>query len=328
MDPLLGFSARAAALFGSLGDQASSAPTLSYAPPVAGKSNLDEGSSDDEGAGAWREGKPEPSLVPWRVVTDGETGPLGVGLMEPSSASRRAFEDEPEEDEFDFIAAGSLRKNNQEELPPRGMEVMADNAWDRKGNGRRPEPWDEGPEPVSKGKRRVTFDKSMEAGPSKSGNLARPPMSSRRGLRTRHPSYVPHHVRHPEKYTRYTLDEPLVVGGGAQGQSDPIQDVKDMREAAERSSKPIHASENEHRFVPQFGSGMEFRPKVGQKSMQEPIGAPDKWLKVSLSDDEKEIDPEDATDSAKMECVDLGTAFRHRSGGRRQYRSQNRKSEG
>lgn len=27
-------------------------------------------------------------------------------------------------------------------------------------------------------------------------------------------SRVPHHVQHPEKYTLYTLEEPLVVGGG------------------------------------------------------------------------------------------------------------------
>ncbi len=37
-------------------------------------------------------------------------------------------------------------------------------------------------------------------------------MSGRRPGRGR--SRVPLHVQHPEKYTCYVLDEPLVVGGG------------------------------------------------------------------------------------------------------------------
>ena len=41
-----------------------------------------------------------------------------------------------------------------------------------------------------------------------------PPLSGTRHGRGRSRSYVPHHVKHPEKYTCYILDEPLVVGGG------------------------------------------------------------------------------------------------------------------
>jgi hypothetical protein len=33
-------------------------------------------------------------------------------------------------------------------------------------------------------------------------------------------SYVPDHVRNPHKYTCYTLDEPIFVGGGDRGSAD------------------------------------------------------------------------------------------------------------
>lgn len=38
-----------------------------------------------------------------------------------------------------------------------------------------------------------------------------PPRRQQRGAGL---SVVPDHVQHPERYTLYTLDEPLVVGGG------------------------------------------------------------------------------------------------------------------
>ena len=34
---------------------------------------------------------------------------------------------------------------------------------------------------------------------------------------------MPHHVQHPEKYTCYILDEPLVVGGGDKGSGTDSQ---------------------------------------------------------------------------------------------------------
>ncbi len=39
----------------------------------------------------------------------------------------------------------------------------------------------------------------------------------RQGLPPRTKSYVADHVKNPQKYTCYTLDEPILVGGGDQG---------------------------------------------------------------------------------------------------------------
>ena len=46
------------------------------------------------------------------------------------------------------------------------------------------------------------------------GSHGRPPLTGRRSGRGHSRSYVPLHVKHPEKYTCYVLDEPLLVGGG------------------------------------------------------------------------------------------------------------------
>lgn len=47
----------------------------------------------------------------------------------------------------------------------------------------------------------------------------RKPQSVHSAVQGRHQrrSTVPDHVRHPDKYTCYVLDEPLVVGGGERG---------------------------------------------------------------------------------------------------------------
>lgn len=52
-------------------------------------------------------------------------------------------------------------------------------------------------------------------------------------------SYVPDHVRHPEKYICYTLDEPLIVGSGRDGThgGGPQQPQK-----VTPSQKPIFAN--------------------------------------------------------------------------------------
>ena len=47
----------------------------------------------------------------------------------------------------------------------------------------------------------------------------RPLSQSGRGRNQRR-STVPDHVRHPDKYTCYILDEPLLVGGGDEGAGD------------------------------------------------------------------------------------------------------------
>lgn len=74
--------------------------------------------------------RPEPSLMPWRLVCRGEVDGEGRALAEPSAASRRAFEDEAEEDEFDVMATGSMSSMcEQEEMPARGTEVILEHCW-------------------------------------------------------------------------------------------------------------------------------------------------------------------------------------------------------
>lgn len=42
-------------------------------------------------------------------------------------------------------------------------------------------------------------------------------------------SQVPHHVKHPEKYTCYVLDEPLLVGGGDRDSGSSNTDQEKVR---------------------------------------------------------------------------------------------------
>jgi hypothetical protein len=65
---------------------------------------------------------------------------------------------------------------------------------------------------------------------SASIHRARPSAVQRQGLPPRTRSYVPDHVRNPQRYTCYTLDEPILVGGGDQdsaaadgGQADMLR---------------------------------------------------------------------------------------------------------
>ncbi len=58
----------------------------------------------------------------------------------------------------------------------------------------------------------VTRSGSCRGGRPQQGRGGRPPLSGRTPGHSR--SRVPLHVQHPEKYTCYVLDEPLVVGGG------------------------------------------------------------------------------------------------------------------
>jgi hypothetical protein len=65
-----------------------------------------------------------------------------------------------------------------------------------------------------------------EAAPSGRGNVK----PNQRGIAQ---SRVPDHVQHPERYTLYTLDEPLVVGGGvAQLGSESHKQMEQVRPAA------------------------------------------------------------------------------------------------
>ncbi|CAK0785228.1 hypothetical protein CVIRNUC_008434 [Coccomyxa viridis] len=86
--------------------------------------------------------------------------------------------------------------------------------------------------------------------------------------RQRRPSsFVPDHVKNPERYTCYDLGESITVGGGDQG-SSADGGRGEMERAARQamsaaSQPPIEPApaEEETRQLPAFGSGLEFRPQ-------------------------------------------------------------------
>ena len=54
----------------------------------------------------------------------------------------------------------------------------------------------------------------IRGGRARQGTHRRPPLGGRKPGSGPGRSRVPLHVQHPEKYTCYILDEPLLVGGG------------------------------------------------------------------------------------------------------------------
>ncbi|KAG2451306.1 hypothetical protein HYH02_003912 [Chlamydomonas schloesseri] len=99
--------------------------------------------------------------------------------------------------------------------------------------------------------------------------------------------FVPDHVRNPHKYTVYTFDEPITVGGGDRGngrnghsngsrrRGDPGSDAAeaaDMRQALADVRNALAASEAaEHdpeRVETTFGSGIAFRPRTQRQQQQ------------------------------------------------------------
>lgn len=65
-------------------------------------------------------------------------------------------------------------------------------------------------------------------------NRRRPPAAPKPGP-GRSLSYVPDHVKNPQRYTCYVLDEPITVGGGDQGTATADGGQADM----ERVGSPI-----------------------------------------------------------------------------------------
>ncbi|EIE21977.1 hypothetical protein COCSUDRAFT_42983 [Coccomyxa subellipsoidea C-169] len=94
---------------------------------------------------------------------------------------------------------------------------------------------------------------------------SRPTSVQRQGLPPRTKSYVADHVKNPQKYTCYTLDEPILVGGGDQG-SAADGGQADMERAARAAMSAAHSSSQPDQpgvvaVLPAFGSGIEFRPQ-------------------------------------------------------------------
>ncbi|CAL8471507.1 g11049 [Coccomyxa elongata] len=109
----------------------------------------------------------------------------------------------------------------------------------------------------------------LRSTPSDSQRLIRP-----RQL-PRNRSYVPDHVKNPHRYTCYTLDEPILVGGGDQGRTAADGGQAEMERAARAAmsaarsvlelEQPAAAKE-----LPAFGSGIEFRPQ-SKRSKDAPV---------------------------------------------------------
>ncbi|GAB4819088.1 hypothetical protein N2152v2_006134 [Parachlorella kessleri] len=92
------------------------------------------------------------------------------------------------------------------------------------------------------------------AGPSGRGNVK----PNQRGAAQ---SRVPDHVKHPEKYTVYTLDEPLVVGGGVGqlGQESHAQMERAAVSAQARQGGEDAEQPEPERWQGAVGGGIEFR---------------------------------------------------------------------
>lgn len=119
------------------------------------------------------------------------------------------------------------------------------------------------PKSTKKGKKRVTFAIPESSNHQKEDDRRNQKWMKRPVEQRGRSSYVPDHVRHPEKYTCYTLDEPIIVGGGDDVATQGISEDSKPRipKSSFNSSKSIEhkCGESEDRFLPEFGTGIEFR---------------------------------------------------------------------
>lgn len=96
------------------------------------------------------------------------------------------------------------------------------------------------------------------------------PRGGRGGRQRGRGRFVPDHVRNPQKYTCYALEEVLVVGGGDKGNREDAS-MDEMHAAAKDASVAVrsaqgHAKEADdahdpERTLPEFGKRIEFRPR-------------------------------------------------------------------
>eukprot|EP00803_Ostreobium_quekettii_P006015 evm.model.scf_97.10 EVM.evm.TU.scf_97.10 scf_97:129017-131203(-) len=229
------FAERAAAAFSALapGEQPESrlwtVSTRTKGPDIVSDAAAGNSSEDEQ-----EEGSPTaaPPLMSWKDITGAES------QEEPSYASRKAFELEDEADEFDILAAETLTRDGgqPEPKPHRSMEAAHHSDSTTVHGGCRASIRDQQEGRTARG----SFNAAKELPPR----------------RKKHPrSKVPDHVQHPEKYTCYTLEEPLLVGCPTE------ETIAEHEQRGVQAFMEPGVDSHSNRFIPEFGTGIAFRPR-------------------------------------------------------------------
>ncbi|DBA81791.1 TPA: hypothetical protein ACH3X1_007520 [Trebouxia sp. C0004] len=193
-------------------------------------------------------------------------------IIQPSLAFCQALDNEQEYDDVDAVAGTTLRgvSDPADAKPSLLTEVLDDNVFDQRMRAHKSAQPSSNHNIVSDmdidnqaaTRSRIQQGSWTMGGRPQKGRGERPPLSGRRPGHSR--SRVPLHVQHPEKYTCYVLDEPLVVGGGDKpaGLSSQAELEKAARVASSAAlatqQQMQHQESNEP--LPAFGSGIQFRP--------------------------------------------------------------------
>lgn len=245
------------------------------------------------------------------TVLDAQDGNLQTddqgNIIQPSLAFCQALDNEQEYDEADAVAGTSLRgfSDPADKMPNRSTEVLDDNVFEQRmrshlsasssnDNQAAVMEIDTQPEPDEIIKQHHRDD--SKALPHNANR--RPLVSGRRPGAGRGRSRVPHHVQHPEKYTCYILDEPLVVGGGDKGsgtdsQADQVKAARAASSAALLAQRQAQ-QEEPREPLPAFGSGIEFRPtKKARQQSSKPNTAAVKGSTASTDPVSLHIEEED-----------------------------------
>ncbi|CAD7702670.1 unnamed protein product [Ostreobium quekettii] len=255
------FAERAAAAFSALapGEQPESrlwtVSTRTKGPDIVSDAAAGNSSEDEQ-----EEGRPTaaPPLMSWKDITGAES------QEEPSYASRKAFELEDEADEFDILAAETLTRDGgqPEPKPHRSMEVLPDNVMDRICDAQTAgQEWVRGAAEAAHHSDSTTVHGGCRASirDQQEGRTARGSFNAAKELpprRKKHPrSKVPDHVQHPEKYTCYTLEEPLLVGCPTE------ETIAEHEQRGVQAFMEPGVDSHSNRFIPEFGTGIAFRPR-------------------------------------------------------------------
>ncbi|DBB16322.1 TPA: hypothetical protein ACH3X3_014628 [Trebouxia sp. C0006] len=195
-------------------------------------------------------------------------------IIQPSLAFCQALDNEQEYDDVDAVAGTTLRgvSDPADVKPSRLTEVLDDNVFDQRMRAHK------SAQPSSNHNIVSDMDIDNQAATSSETQKdswtmggrpqqgrggrppGRPPLSGRRPGHSR--SRVPLHVQHPEKYTCYVLDEPLVVGGGDKAAG--LSSQAELEKAARAASSAALAAQQQTQHqeptepLPAFGSGIQF----------------------------------------------------------------------
>lgn len=266
-------------------------------------------------------------------------------IIQPSLAFCQALDNEQEYDDVDAVAGTTLRgvSDPADVKPSRLTEVLDNNVFDQRmrahksvqpsSNHNNVSDMDiDNQAATSSGTQQASW--TMGGRPQK-GRGGRPPLSGRRSGHSR--SRVPLHVQHPEKYTCYVLDEPLVVGGGDQAAG--LSSQAELEKAARAASSAALATQQQTQHqeanepLPAFGSGIQFRPSKKarqQGSTAAPVYATSVVKSVisqSMEDDDQNNEedgmPLMKSHPAEASCMDDDFGAHHTAPAkphRRQYR--------